>query len=229
MSSIQKVASSFAQLAYTERVTSLHRMLAAVQKTVNIEIADNDLRSLKTAGYKLCFAKKVGDSAYNVVWQSYSDYLSSNTFSWTPQYQLFGSNTFQGNITVKVQTNVQTIGLGQTCDLESSGLLGPAYDGGPDISLTMNNEYGSIHPGVMQVSIGLDGSQISTPIYVAPDPIVMGQAVLTPKEFVLVWFEQNIETSTMFSTARSNSVEIDMTATNSATRLYQNQQWSTPG
>jgi hypothetical protein len=214
---------------YAESVRSLQRMLEAVNKTVDIEIAPEDLPGLKGSKYKLCFAKKVGNAAYNVVWQSYKLYLSSNSFSWTPQFQLFGSNTFVGDITVKVSTNVETIGLGQTCKLDSTGLLGPAFDGGPETSITMINDYSSIHPGVMQLSIGLDGSQVSTPIYVAQDAIVTGDAVLTPKETVLVWFEQEIETSTMFSTARSNAVEIDLTFTNSATRLYKDQKWSTPG
>jgi hypothetical protein len=61
-------------------------LVKGVQKIVNIQIALDDLENLKRAGYKLCFAKKVGDNDYNVVWQSYLDYLHDNTFSWTPQY-----------------------------------------------------------------------------------------------------------------------------------------------
>lgn len=52
--------------------------------------------------------------------------------------------------------------------------------------------------------------------------------MLTPIDTVMVWFQQNIATSTMFSSARSNSVEIDLTSTNTATRLYKGGQWSTP-
>jgi hypothetical protein len=203
-------------------------MLAA-QKVVNIEITKEDLATLKSANYKLCFAKKVGDNTYNVVWQSYVQYLITNTFSWTPMYQLFGSNQFASGLKVKAVTNRVDIGLGEQSVLDVFGILGNPATGGSATGFTMVNNYGSIHPGVNQLSTGIDGEQVSTPIYVAAKPIVTGKTVLTPVEKVLVWFEQNVETSTMFSDAVSNSVEIDLTNTNEATRLYSHQKWSNPG
>lgn len=200
----------------------------AQQKSVTIELSNSALAEMKNNNYRLCFAKKVAEGDYNVVWQSYDKYLANNTFTWTPQFQLFGTNTFQAKVEVHVDTNFQTIGLGETCILDSDGNLGAASTGGPDISLTMVNQYGAIHPGVNQLSIGLDGKTESTPIYVAPVQSVEGTAILTPVEKVLVWFEQNIATSTMFSDARSNAVEIDLTFVNDATRLYDKEKWSTP-
>ncbi len=205
----------------------LRNAMVASEKVVTIEIAEGDLATLKEAEYKLCFAKKVGET-YNVVWQSYTEYLQNNQFKWTPVYQLFGTNTFENDVTVTTATNTVDIGLGEQSILDSNGNLGDPTTGGPEISITMINEYGSIHPGVNQLSTGVDGSQVSTAIYVAENPIVEGTDELTPKESVLVWFEQNVETSTMFSTARSNSVEIDMTSVNEATRLYVDQGWITP-
>lgn len=205
----------------------LRSTLAATQKTVTIEIAPADLTLLKQSKYKLCFAKKVGTEAYNVVWQSYDKYLSNNGFSWTPQYQLFGSNSFQDNVTVKVSTNIVTIGLGQQSELSPEGLLGSAVTGGPDISITLVNDYGPIHPGINQLSTGIDGKQVSTPIYVATHQVVTGDTVLTPVESILVWFEQNVQTSTMFSTSRSKAVEIDLTFDNNASRLYEDGKWKT--
>ena len=208
---------------YSKVLTST---LAATQKSVKIQIAAGDLTTLKQSGYKLCFAKKVGNEAFNVVWQSYVQYLSNNTFSWTPQYQLFGSNTFQANVQVEVSTNIVTIGLGQQSILDNSGLMGPATTGGPDTALTLINNYGNIHPGVSQLSTGIDGKQVSTPIYVASNPVVRGSTALTPIETLLVWFEQNVQTSTMFSTSRSQSVEIDLTFDNNAARLYSGGSWT---
>ncbi|WP_085717946.1 hypothetical protein [Pseudomonas sp. B28(2017)] len=205
----------------------LRSALAASQKTVTIEIAPADLSLLKQSGYKLCFAKKVGDADYNVVWQSYSAYLSNNEFSWTPQYQLFASNVFKENVQVKVSTNIVNIGLGQTSTLDENGLLSPAVTGGPEISLTFVNDYAPIHPGVNQLSTGIDGNQVSTPIYVAVNQVVTGNTVLTPVETILVWFEQNVQTSTMFSTSRSKAIEIDLTFDNTAGRLYEGGQWKT--
>jgi hypothetical protein len=205
----------------------LRSPLAAAQKTVTIEIAPGDLTLLKKSGYKLCFAKKVGTADYNVVWQSYVAYLSNNEFSWTPLYQMFASNVFKENIQVKVSTNIVNIGLGQTSTLDEHGLLSPAITGGPDVSMTFVNEYAPIHPGINQLSTGIDGNQVSTPIYVAVDQVVTGKTVLTPVETILVWFEQNVQTSTMFSTSRSKAIEIDLTFENTAGRLYEGGQWKT--
>jgi hypothetical protein len=215
------------QLKASDYGRVLRSALAASQKTVTIEIAADDLAQLKKSGYKLCFAKKVGDADYNVVWQSYNAYLSNNEFSWTPQYQLFASNVFRENVQVKVSTNIINIGLGQTSTLDQHGLLSPAVTGGPNISLTFVNDYAPIHPGVNQLSTGIDGNQVSTPIYVAVNQVVTGSTALTPVETILVWFEQNVQTSTMFSTSRSKAIEIDLTFDNTAGRLYEGGQWKT--
>jgi len=228
---VQEAFKSFQSVAPTALKTTdyskvLTSTLAATQKSVKIQIASADLTLLKQSGYKLCFAKKVGNEAYNVVWQSYVQYLSNSTFSWTPQYQLFGANSFQANVQVDVSTNLVNIGLGQQSILDNAGLLGSATSGGPDTSITLVNNYGAIHPGLSQLSTGIDGKQISTPIYVASAQVVTGQTVLTPVETILVWFEQNVQTSTMFSTSRSQSIEIDLTFDNSATRLYSGGSWT---
>ena len=218
-------------LTKRERITGqeFRQIVNAVQKTLSVEIAAADLETLKGAGYKLCFAKKVGDNDFNVVWQSYDQYLINNSFSWTPMYQLFGSNSFIANVKVQVSTNIQDIGLGEECTLNSAGVLQPAVSSDYPEGFQLINDYGSIHPGVNQLSIGITGQQISTPIYVASNPVVLGSTKLTPVEKVLVWFEQNIQTSTMFSDSRSDSYEIDLTNANQKTIKYENQKWSTIG
>lgn len=171
---------------------AFYSALDAVSKSVQIEISADDLSFLKTNDFALCFAKKVGSSGgegvYNVVWQSLTKYLGGNTFSWTPQYQLFGTNTFAENVKVVAQTPPQQVGLGEQCVLDSSGNLGPASTGGPDISITLINQFGTIHPGLNQLST-LNGVTNVTPLYVAQQAIPLGSAVLTPIESVLVWFE----------------------------------------
>ncbi|AWM91660.1 hypothetical protein DJ564_12900 [Pseudomonas sp. 31-12] len=224
---VQAILGATTALSPADYGKVLRSTLAATQKVVTIEIADADLKMLKQSKYKLCFAKKVGTEDYNVVWQSYDAYLSNNDFSWTPQYQLFASNVFKDNVTVKASTKPVDIGLGQTAILDSSGVMGPAVTGGPATSFTMVNNYAPIHPGVNQLSTGIDGTQISTPIYVAVNQVVTGNTVLTPVETILVWFEQNMQTSTMFSTSRSKSIEIDLTFANDAARLYEGGEWKT--
>lgn len=217
------------QEAFVKNYHQFVATLAQIQKNVTIKIGEQDLQILKQNNYKLCFAKKVGDKDYNVVWQSYDNYLSNNTFSWTPLYQVFGSNIFQDNVQVSVSTNPVDIFLGQTCKLDTSGYINPPFTGGPDISFTVDNEYGPIHLGVNQISTGINGKRITTPIYVAENKSVEGVTTLTPVEKILVWFEQDIQTSTMFSVSRSKAVEIDLTTINTATREYTGGKWITPG
>lgn len=173
----------------------------------------------------MCFAKKVGET-FNVVWQSSNDYLMLNSFTWTPLYQLFGTNTFKGGVTVKASTLNQKCGLGQTCTLDKNGKLGSAVDGGTNTALHLTNEYGPIHSGVNQMVTGVDGREASLPIYVSETQEVKGNIDLTPKESVLVWFEKNIETSTMFSSSRSNAIELDLSDKNSVAVNYANGSWS---
>ena len=125
--------------------------MAGNQKTVSINITSQELIFLKDNAYRLCFAKKV-NGTFDVVWQSYQEYLDQNKFLWTPVYQLFGSNTFQDNVTVEVQTNASNIGLGQQATLDKEGVLGAASTGGPSTAITMINDFGAIHPGVNQLS-----------------------------------------------------------------------------
>lgn len=200
-----------------------------MSKTVNIILDATTLKELKSSEYKLCFAKKVGEFDYNVVWQSYSKYLANNTFEWLPMYSVFGSNQFQPFVPVQVSCDPVAIQIGQMTTLDAYGVLSRPVDGGTANALTINNEYGPIHPGVCQLSKGIDGNTVSTPIYVAQRPIVSGKAELTPKEKVLVWFEQEIETSTMLSSSRSNAIELDMTDNNSAKITYKDGKWSIIG
>ncbi len=202
--------------------------MAGAENKVNIRIASDDFETMKNNQYSLCFAKKVGDT-FNVVWQSTFKYLKNNSFLWVPTYQLFGTNKFENDVTVIVKTDQINIGLGEQSTLSENGSLGPASTGGPPTAITMNNNYAEpIHPGLNQLCTDIDGIQQTTPIYVAPKKAVKGHVELIPKEEVMVWFEQNIVTSTMFSDARSRSVNINMTDSNMQTREYSGGEWITP-
>jgi hypothetical protein len=197
-------------------------------KSVTIRIPDAKLEELKDAEYKLCFAKKVNDH-YNVVWKSADDYLTENTFSWQPQYRLYGGKIVEGTPRVHVQTRQVPIGLGEEATLDKAGVLSDASTGGPDTGITMYNEYGPIHPGLSAYSTDIDGKTTLTPIYFADKPILGGDhLLLTPVEVVQVWFEQDITTGTVFSDDKTRSVEIDLTSAHSATRSYDGTRWSTP-
>jgi hypothetical protein len=208
-------------------------LLEATQKKVLIKIDEDELTKLKNNGYKLCFAKKVGEEDFNVVWQSYDSYLANNEFSWTPQYQIFGSNTFEEKIKVKVSTNPIFIQLGQTTTLNEVGIFQKAVSGGDKNALNVINKFGDIHVGVSQLSTGIDGQMISTPIYVSTKVVIRDDDPKTPginlkpKEEVLVWFEQNIETSTIFSGVRGKAIPIDLTNSSEEARLFKGDEWLT--
>ncbi len=207
-------------------------------KTVNIQIALNDWKTLRASKYKLCFAKMVNNT-FNVIWRSFDTYLESNTFQWTPAYQLFGTNTFEDKSIVRVvTTNKVNIRLGEGSMLNKDGYLEPPTTQGPSTAMTLINEYGLIHPGLNQLSTGIDGTQMSTPMYVAREPIVLGTDELAPVDQIQVWFEQDVEPGTMFSfdqgvesdtmvgMARSKAVILDLRNSDTATALYQNGTWS---
>ncbi len=200
--------------------------LEGVQKTVNIAISRDDLEILHQSKYRLCFAQKMEGQDYNVVWQAYNDYFPNNQFSWTPQYQLFASNQFEAGKQVFVSTNTQAIALGQSCTLDKVGWLSDPNPEGADDAFTLNNEYGPIYPGVQQLSTGIDGLQINTPIYLTPNLIVKGVMELNPTEKVMVWFEQDMETSTLFTTPRDREIEVDMSSKSTISLLYEDGEWS---
>jgi hypothetical protein len=202
--------------------------MGIIYKSVQIQIASSDLNELRRGGYHLCFAKKVGEESYNVVWRGFSQYLQDNTFSWAPLYELFGINTFRPGQIVQSSTATVDIDLGETSVLDSNGVLRGARAGGKPQSISMQNDYGWIHTGLSQLGRGIDGTKFWTPIFVTPQQRGPGLVEMTPVDKIMVWFEQKIETSTMFDGARGRAIEIDLTNGNSAARLYRDQKWVTP-
>lgn len=200
--------------------SALYDLMDAATKSVHIALDKETLRTLKESGYKLCFAKKVGDNDYDVVWQSSDKYLENTTFSWMPAYQIFATNSFTESVKVKANTGFVSVGLNETVTMDQYGIMSDPVSGGSPTAITLVNNYGSIHPGISQLCRNDDNQLISAPIYVAQKSMLPGTVALTPVEKVLVWFEQNIETGTMFSTARTGAMEVDLTDKNDASLKY---------
>ncbi len=205
---------------------TLREVLRATQKAVNVTVATADLMKLKDNGYRMCFAKKVGTESYNVIWQSYVDFSENNTFSWTPEYQIFRTDTFEAEVTVKVSSNPKDIGLGEITVIDKYGILSDPVTGGEETSINVDNEYKATHVGISQVSKGVDGKVAATPIYVSENECMTGKASFRPVEKVLIWFEYNAETSTMFTDMKTNSIEVDLTQTDNVNVKYENEKWS---
>lgn len=191
-------------------------------KEVQIDVAEADRALLEAANYLLCTARKVND-AYDVVWNAAS-INSQYLITLSPNYQLFATNSFVAGAVVAVETNVVEIGLGQQATLDAAGVLGTPVSGGPSDSITLVNNYGLIHPGLST------GNQ---PIYVEPGAIETGYETLKPVDMVRIWFQQDITTGTMLSqgalVAVSKTIEVDLTARDKVSLLYQNGNWSIVG
>lgn len=185
-----------------------------LQVTVDSEI----LNTLKTNNYVLCIAKMV-NNAYTVIWEGKKSVLANNTFAWEPKYELFATLNFQSGIQVGAETDPQPIQGGLTCLLNSAGILGTPT-GSIDASspFYMDNQYALVHPGVNVIMP--DNS--SVPIYVAEHGVIIGMAELLPKEKVVVWFEQRVETSMMISKVQGISIELDFTTISSQSVRYTN-------
>lgn len=123
-------------------------------------------------------------------------------------------------VKVIVACNPVMVNLGEFVTLDKYEVLSEPVTGSNPTAMTLINEMGETHPVVNQLCIKPDGTMESKPIYAAEEAMFQGECQLMPKEKVQVWFEQNIETDTMFSKARSKAVEIDLTLKNSATVLY---------
>lgn len=206
-------------------------------KTVVIEIAEEDLRLLKRGSYRLCFSKRVQGQPFNVVWQAFDQYLTSNQLSWIHSFELFGSVLFLPYATVRISTNVVRIDTGEQSVLDADGLLAEPSTGGPADAITMVNRFGTIRSGLSQTVTGLQGETHSLPIYVSAEPVPLEANPLVPVEEVLVWFEQDATTSMMLPdrpgqpqemVSRSKGTVVDMSGSDIQTRLYADQQWSTP-
>lgn len=189
-------------------------------KTLVVNIESEILTTLKQSGYVLCVAKKVNDS-YTVIWQGIEQLLAKNTLQWQPKYQLFGSNSFSSGILVSASTDTQEIQGGQACLLTVDGALESAT-GSVDSSkpFMMENEYGSIHPGVNIVQPNGD----TLPIYVAEGEAIKGSVSLLPKENLRVWFQQDVVTGTMISKVTGNIIDLDFTGVQQHTITFTNDQ-----
>lgn len=230
--------SEFDIAACQETTPHLRECLNNAEKQVIVKILQKDFKALKTGRYMLCFAKKMCDDTYNVVWKAFGNYLINNVFSWRPQYRLFGSNQFHDGKTVNVSTNAVAVEPGQTATLSSIGILQKPVSGGSPTGFTMRNKYGKIHVGVSQACTRLDGTPVCSPMYVSALEAPKGDIVLTPVDKVLVWFQQDVVSGTMFSTvpvndrfrgARTDALELDLTETNSVHCQFKEQAWNIAG
>lgn len=211
---------------YISSENELKLLLKATEKSLTVKIDPAEQEKLKENGYCLCFAKKVGDFDYNVIWKSMDKFLANNIFSWVPLFQVFGTNTYKNGVKVVASTDVIDIGLGEKTTLDKNGILSAPVTGGDENAINVDNEYGDIHFAISQVTLDENGDRQSTPIYVSDSVAILGSSEFEPVEKVQVWFQKDAETSTMFTTMRSNAIEIDLTSKSAGAIEYKDGKWS---
>lgn len=211
-------------------------------KVLTIQVASDERAVLLNSGYLLCIATTSEGQPYDIVWRAFDKYLSTNTFSWTPQYELFMTNSFTSGQVPGSTSESGSIVLGQQMTLDSTGVFGPPSSGNYPDALTILNEYGNTYLGFSQMSTGIDNTSAITYAYVGPNITVQGVIQLEPVDMLLVWFETNVQTGTMFSVppviqppslrslhlanAQSFAIEVDMTNSSTATIQYGSGGWS---
>jgi hypothetical protein len=198
-----------------------------VTYTLTVDIGEDVYATLKKGGYKLCICKKIKDE-YNVVWEGNTFLPVGNKFEWTEDFSVFGATQFKNKVQVGGATRDQRIKFGQTCVLSDIGVMGPATGPVKGGTFTVDNEYvsGTLHIGVKQKI----GSGTALPVYVSP-VVVTGIDDFTPVVTVMVFFNRELKTSTMFDKSVSHTCEVEYEGgATSQTRLYNDdQEWEIEG
>jgi hypothetical protein len=168
-------------------------------KSLQIQVSAGDLEALRAAGYSLCLAKPVQGNLFSMVWYAYTVFVSTNVFSWTPEYQIFATRAFTPDEVVTESMSAISLGLGQQCTLDGNGILSLSGASNSPNALTMINHFpGIIFPGINQRATGIDGKSDILPNFVTNESVVPGVITLTPVESIMVWFEQKRQNGTMF-------------------------------
>ncbi|TFK35786.1 hypothetical protein BDQ12DRAFT_759165 [Crucibulum laeve] len=186
--------------------------------TLVVEIATNQMEVLKSGGFNLCVAKKI-NRVYTVVWSGKSDYLHKNIFSWDEDYQVFGLNEFKVGALVQAQTNEVDIAYGQTCVLNSVGVMehatGPVDKSG---EFYVQSEYGKICLGVNQKL-----NENFLPIFVS-STVITGKATFEPIVELKVWLQTHVESGTMIFDVAEPGIEVTYSGGASKTVAYESKE-----
>ncbi|KZV84471.1 hypothetical protein EXIGLDRAFT_776506 [Exidia glandulosa HHB12029] len=176
---------------------------------LEVLITGDWVERMKRMKYALCVAKKV-NSCYSVVWTSTRDYNYENEYSWTDDYQVGAVQGFEaGQDLIKLPaTKKQHISFGQTVVREPNGVLKAATGAPNGESFIVANMGGETHIVVDQMI----GANFQT-TWVDPDGTINGKVKVTPQLKVLVFFEKDITTGTMFVEVNYPAIEIDFTGT----------------
>lgn len=177
-------------------------------ETIVIYIDPAQLDAQKANNYNLFLAKLV-NGQFTVIWQSLGPnasvnnpaYEYKNTFTIAvPSYEVnYGTVTEeQGSVTFSAAGLAQTITIGQSTNLEATGLFSPAANDGAPGAITIKNELAANPHAILLDNVG-------NPIFVDTDSgMDIGTTTLTPVDTYQIWFDSYQDTGTIIQHNVSN-------------------------
>lgn len=217
---------NFSKKKLTETVlpsSSLTWKNDAAQKKLKITFADEQMELLKRNEYKLCFARKIENFAYNIVWKASSDFMVNTVFRWIDEYYLFASDAFAKSVNVNdiSTSNLVNIHTGEQSTLNSSGILSQPSSSDITSGFTINNASLPIHAGISQVCFDKNQNLICSPVFLSETEILpQMRRTFVPDGNLLVWLDADLETGIIFQNMPSQSIEIDFSKVDEAVINY---------
>lgn len=165
---------------------------------IKVNIAENDLKTLKSNKYNLCLAFREKSIGFDVMCMVADDYSSANTFKVGNEYAVFFCKSLTNGEVVDVASEVQNIELGQQITINKDSIFEKPVEGKYSDKLEIVNNYGNVYPGfARKVKYGTDESMRLA--FVSPYISVKGTFAMEPDNLVRIWFQQFAEIGTYFT------------------------------
>lgn len=160
--------------------------------TITIKIKQEDLKILKDAGYQLCMAGRMKDTDFTVVWYATGSFGSNNQIKVLDEYEVFASNGCGEKVFVDFPG--VTAGIGEECVIDKYGIISQPKTGRISDAIVLINDYGNLHPGLIQKGKGIKGEELCNPLFLSWNLILPGEFEFFPAYEMKIWFAQNTQT-----------------------------------
>jgi len=186
-----------------------------MSNSIHITIEPKILHTLTQGGYSLCVAKILADSSgdvFNVIMASIPQIEPNMIVKWTDVYQIHAaSQPFQpgGSVVVTGGLAPMPISFGHSYVVKGWDDPGKIIND-PNAP---TNGFGFVNDMVCSVVVSTQDPHTKQfiPIYISPESLIAGRELLTPIDKVVLWFEQNMQSATMVSNDKGNSLLVDCT------------------
>ena len=194
--------------------------------TITIKIEKEDLRVLKDAGYQLCFAGRMKDTDFTVVWYAAEGYGSNNQIKVFDEYEIFASNGCDEKVLVDFSSVAAEIG--KECVIDKYGIISQPKTGQISEAIVLINDYGNLHPGLIRKGKGIKGEELCNALFLSRNLILPGEFEFFPTYEIKIWFAKNMQIGTILpqeskwslKAAKTKCIVIDLEKKDSPVREY---------